>query len=64
LVLDGNKPENSERVDWEMFAAELAALKPAPPLFFEPRLAARLARPVVGSSRPTARARRKIPTGA
>ncbi len=38
LVLDGNKPESSEHVDWEMFAAELAALKPAPPLFFEPRL--------------------------
>jgi hypothetical protein len=38
LVLDGNKPEHSEHVDWEMFTAELTALKPAPPLFFEPRL--------------------------
>lgn len=38
LVLDGNIPENAAHVDWEMFTAELAALAPAPPVFFEPRL--------------------------
>lgn len=38
LVIDGNKPENAGNVDWEMFSAEIAALAPAPPLFFEPRL--------------------------
>jgi hypothetical protein len=38
LVVDGNKPENAGGVDWQMFTAELAALRPAPPLFFEPRL--------------------------
>jgi uncharacterized protein YkwD len=38
LVIGGNQPENAEHVDWKMFAAEIAALAPAPPLFFEPRL--------------------------
>ncbi|MFO1076407.1 MAG: CAP domain-containing protein [Planctomycetota bacterium] len=38
LVVDGHKPENAEHVDWTMFAAEMAELKPAPPLFFESRL--------------------------
>ncbi len=38
LIVDGNRPENAVQVDWAMFTAELAALRPAPPLFFEPRL--------------------------
>lgn len=38
LVVDGNRPENAAEVDWQMFAAEIAELQPAPPLFFAPRL--------------------------
>ena len=38
LVENGNKPGNAGNVDWAMFAAEIAALKPAPPVFFDPRL--------------------------
>ena len=38
FVLDGNKPGLGEHVDWQMFAREVQALSPAPPLFFEMRL--------------------------
>jgi hypothetical protein len=38
FVLDGNKPGLGEHVDWQMFAHEVQALSPAPPLFFELRL--------------------------
>lgn len=38
FIVDGNQPANTSHVDWQLFAAEVAALKAAPPLFFEPRL--------------------------
>jgi uncharacterized protein YkwD len=38
LVVDGNRPFNADQVDWAMFTAEIAALAPAPPVFFDARL--------------------------